>query len=190
MQLLTLFLLALGLSMDAFAVSVSNGLCYQGLQKKHIFAMAGTFGFFQAFMPLVGYFLGQMFRNAIVAFDHWVAFGLLALIGGHMILEAVKEIRHPALSCKTEFCSYKKIFIQGIATSIDALAVGVSLAIIPDTNIWWAAFIIGTTTFLCSLVGVKLGRKAGNFLKGRSEIAGGLILVGIGIKILVEHMMK
>jgi len=189
MQFFTLLLLAIGLSMDAFAVSVSNGMCYQGLKKKHMLMIAGTFGFFQAFMPFLGYFLGQTFSKAIVSFDHWIAFALLVLIGGHMILEAVKELRFPAQECKVDVCSFKKVFIQGIATSIDALAVGVSLALIPDTNILWASFIIGIVTFLCCIIGVSIGKKAGAFLKGRSEIIGGLILIGIGTKILLEHLL-
>ena len=189
MQFVTLYLLAIGLAMDAFAVSISNGMCYQGLKKRQMFMISGIFGFFQAFMPLLGYFLGNVFSKAIVAFDHWVAFALLALIGGHMILEAVRDLRHPAEECKVAVCSFRKVLIQGIATSIDALAVGVSLALLPDTNILVAALTIGTVTFLCSFIGVSIGRKAGRFLKGRSEIIGGLILIGIGIKILVEHLL-
>jgi len=188
MQFITLLLLAIGLSMDAFAVSVTNGMCYQGLKKKHVMMIAGTFGFFQAFMPVLGFFLGQTFSGAIVSFDHWVAFALLFIIGAHMIVEAVRELRHPSNECKVDVCSFKKVFIQGIATSIDALAVGVSLALIPDTDIFWAALIIGIVTFLCSFIGVTIGKKAGAFLKGRSEIIGGLILIGIGVKIVVEHI--
>ncbi len=190
MQWFTLLLLAVGLSMDAFAVSVTNGMCYQGLAKKHMLTMAGTFGGFQALMPILGFFLGQTFRQAIVHFDHWVAFGLLFVIGAHMIVEAIREMRHPVRECETQVCSYKKILIQGVATSIDALAVGVSLAMIPDTSIFLSALFIGVVTFLCCLVGVRIGKSAGRFLQGRAEIVGGLILIGIGIKILVEHLLQ
>lgn len=189
MQLFTLFLLAIGLSMDAFAVSVSNGMCYTGLKKRHILMIAGTFGFFQAFMPVLGYFLGQAFSQAIVLFDHWVAFGLLALIGGHMIIQAIKDLRNPKEECEIGVCSFKKVLIQGIATSIDALAVGVSLAL-TNTNILSAASIIGLITFICCVIGVSIGKKAGTLLKGRSEIIGGLILIGIGLKILIEHLAQ
>lgn len=190
MQWFTLLLLAVGLSMDAFAVSVSNGMCYQGIKKKHTFMIAGTFGGFQALMPILGFFLGQTFSRAIVKFDHWVAFGLLFAIGGHMIVEAIQEMRHPKKECSAQVCSFRKILIQGVATSIDALAVGVSLALIPDTSIFLSALFIGAVTFLCSFVGVRIGKSAGRFLQGRAEILGGLILIGIGIKILVEHLIQ
>jgi len=187
MEFITLLLLAFGLSMDAFAVSVSDGMCYLGIKKRHVFMIAGTFGFFQAMMPVLGFFLGQTFSKAIVSFDHWVAFGLLALIGGHMIIEAIKELRNPKDECVTGVCSFKKVLVQGIATSIDALAVGVSLAL-TNANIIWSALTIGVITFMCCIVGVLIGKRAGSILKGRSEIIGGLILIGLGIKILVEHV--
>ncbi|MHB1484611.1 MAG: manganese efflux pump MntP [Saccharofermentanales bacterium] len=189
MELTTLFLLAIGLSMDAFAVSVTNGMCYQGLKKRHAFLIAGTFGFFQALMPLIGYFFGQTFNQAIESFDHWIAFGLLTLIGGHMIFEAIRDFRSPDKSCKNELISYNKIFIQGIATSIDALAVGVSFALI-DTDILQAVAVIGLITFFVCITGVLIGKKTGRYLKGRSEIAGGLILIGIGLKILIDHLIN
>ena len=186
MELATLFLLAIGLSMDAFAVSVTNGMCYQGLKKRHAVLIAGTFGFFQALMPVIGFYLGRTFSNAIESFDHWIAFGLLFLIGAHMILEAIRDLRNPDKRCVNEIVSYKRIFIQGIATSIDALAVGVSFALI-DADIFLSTAIIGLVTFIVCLVGVFAGRNAGRFLKGKSEITGGLILIGIGLKIFLDH---
>lgn len=187
MEQITLILLAIGLSMDAFAVSVSDGMCYQGLKKRQAFLIAGTFGFFQALMPVIGFFLGKTFSHAITTIDHWVAFGLLSLIGGHMLAEAVRDLRNPEKECKIEVCSYKSIFIQGIATSIDALAVGVSLAL-TGTDILFAALVIGLITFLCCIVGVLIGKKAGALLEGKAEIIGGIILIGIGLKILIEHL--
>ena len=179
-----LFLLAIGLSMDAFAVSICKGLC----MKKAGFregAICGTwFGGFQALMPLIGFFLGTLFAEAIEAFDHWVAFALLAIIGLNMLKEAFskEEEAHDAdLSVKT-------MFIMAIATSIDAMAVGISLAMAGDVNILVAVLLIGVVTFIMCAAGVKIGNVFGSRFEKKAQVAGGVILILLGLKILLEHL--
>ena len=186
MDFVTLLILAVGLSMDAFDVSVSNGLYYNGLKKSDVISIAAKFGFFQAFMPLIGYFLGRTFSSFIESADHWVALILLSAIGIHMILEAVKSLKTPETECAFRTCTTKSLLTQGIATSIDALAVGVGFAVL-KINIYAAVLFIGIITFIFSAFGVVLGRKLGSRISGGAEIIGGVILIGIGLKIFLEH---
>jgi len=183
MSFIELFLIAVGLSMDAFAVSVCKGLSMQKLKISHALIIGTYFGGFQALMPLAGYFLGVRFQDAITAYDHWIAFILLAVIGGNMVKEA--------LSGEEETCdasiAFTDMLILAVATSIDALAVGVTFAFL-RVQILPAITFIGCTTFVLSMVGVKVGAVFGSRYKSRAELAGGLILIFMGIKILVEHL--
>ena len=184
MTFFELFLIGIGLSMDAFAVSICKGLSMQKIDKKYTLCIGLFFGGFQALMPLTGYLLGSRFSGYIERFDHWIAFVLLALIGGSM----VRESRESAEELDADF-SFRAMLPLAVATSIDALAVGVSLAAL-NVNIAAAAGFIGGVTFVCCLVGHFLGRRFGSLLGKRAEILGGLILIGIGLKILVEHLCE
>lgn len=192
MGIIELLLLAVGLSMDAFAVSIGNGLTMKKSSIKAALAIALSFGLFQALMPTVGYFLGSAFENVIKEFDHYIALLFLGFIGGKMIFDGIKEIREKRSGKGEEEKPFKLSFgtllIQAVATSIDALIVGVSFAALPDVNIWAAVSLIGVTTFTISIFGVFFGKKFGQLLGSKAEIFGGLILVGIGIKVFVEHM--
>ena len=181
-----LFLLAVGLSMDAFAVSVCKGLSVKKAGLKESAICGGWFGGFQGLMPLIGFFLGTLFAGAIEAFDHWVAFGLLAIIGINMLKEAFEK----ECECcdKNADFSVKTMFVMAVATSIDALAVGISLAMAGDVNIVVAVVLIGVTTFLLSGLGVKIGNIFGNRFEKKVQVAGGVILILLGIKILLEHL--
>ena len=183
-----LLLLAVGLSMDAFAVSICKGLSMKKASLKAS-AICGTwFGGFQAIMPIIGFFLAMTFAKAIEDFDHWVAFGLLAIIGINML----KEVFEKDCDCcqdKNADLSFKTMFVMAVATSIDAMAVGISLAMAGDVNIWLAALLIGVTTFLFSAVGVKIGNVFGSRFEKKAQAAGGIILIVLGIKILLEHLM-
>ncbi|MDO4812897.1 MAG: manganese efflux pump MntP family protein [Eubacteriales bacterium] len=183
MSLLELFLVAVGLSMDAFAVAICKGLSMKRIDKKYMFLIALFFGGFQALMPLFGYFLGSQFAAYIERVDHWVAFVLLALIGGNMIKESQEEAEEESF----EGISYKELFLLAVATSIDALAVGITFAFL-QVNILPAVTLIGATTFVLSLVGVLVGNVFGARYKSRAEMTGGIILILIGIKILMEHL--
>lgn len=181
-----LFLLAVGVSMDAFAVSICKGLAVKKAGLREMGTCGVWFGGFQALMPLIGFFLGALFYNAISSFDHWIAFGLLALIGGNMLKEAFsKEDECEGCNCDL---SFKTMFVMAIATSIDALAVGISLAMAGNVNIWIAIALIGVTTGLFSAVGVKIGNVFGSRFEKKAEIAGGVILILLGLKILLEHL--
>lgn len=188
MDLFTLFLLALGLSMDAFAVSVSNGMCYKNVHRKEAFTTSFLFGLFQALMPTIGYFAGRLFAGYIEAADHWIALILLGFIGGKMVFDGVKELRHPESCDINRTLTFRTMILQAIATSIDALAVGISLALI-NVNILAAAGFIGGVTFVCCVIGSLIGKKFGSLLKEKAEIFGGCILVLIGIKIFLEHTL-
>ena len=181
-----LFLLAVGLSMDAFAVSICKGLSVKKAGLKESAVCGVWFGGFQALMPVIGFFLGALFADAIEAFDHWVAFGLLAIIGANMLKEAFSA----GCDCEDHNAdmSVKTMFVMAVATSIDALAVGISLAMAGDVNIALAAVLIGVTTFLLSGLGVKIGAVFGNRFEKKAQIAGGVILIALGLKILLEHM--
>ena len=184
-----LMTLAFSVSMDAFAVSVCKGLCMKKATLKAS-AICGTwFGGFQAAMPLIGFFLGSLFAKYIVAVDHWVAFGLLALIGANMLKEAFeKDDEGQSCDINGADFSFKTMFVMAVATSIDALAVGISLAMAGNVNIWLAALFIGLCTCAFSAVGVKIGNVFGSRFEKKAQIAGGLILVLLGLKILLEHL--
>ena len=180
MSILDLFILAVGLSMDAFAVSVCKGLSLGKIKPKHM-CIAGTwFGGFQALMPLIGYFLGSFFAEMIEKYDHWVAFVLLAIIGGNMIKESFGKDEKVDSSMDV-----KSMLLLAIATSIDALAVGVTFAFL-QVQIVPAVLFIGVITFIFSAVGVKIGSLFGTKYKSKAELFGGIVLVLIGIKILLE----
>ena len=184
MSLTELFLLAIGLSMDAFAVSVCKGLSMQKLHPKHALIIGLYFGWFQALMPWTGYLLGIRFQGAIKAYDHWVAFILLGIIGFNMIKESLDQ--------ETESCDAsvdaKTMLVLAVATSIDALAVGITFALLPDVNVPLAVCLIGITTFLCSAAGLRVGHLFGLRYKAKAELAGGILLILIGLKILLEHL--
>ena len=181
-----LFILAIGLSMDAFAVSICKGLSMKKAGLKEGAICGAWFGGFQALMPVIGFFLGTLFAEAIEAFDHWVAFGLLAIIGINMLKEAFSKC-----DCCEEHnadLSVKGMFVMAVATSIDALAVGISLAMAGNVNIWIAMLLIGVVTFLMCALGVKIGNIFGGRFERKAQIAGGVILILLGIKILLEHL--
>ncbi len=185
MSLLEIFLIGVGLSMDAFAVSICKGLAVKKLYIKQALIVGLYFGGFQALMPLIGYGLGVSFRNQIESFDHWVAFILLVLIGINMIREAYGNCEEGEASCP--IFSLKAMLVLAIATSIDALAVGVTFAFL-GINILIAIAIIGITTFVISIAGVKIGNVFGTRYKSKAEVVGGVILILIGVKILFEHL--
>ena len=186
MGILELLLVAVGLSMDAFAVAVCKGLNMSKINYKRGALIALFFGAFQGLMPLIGWFLGVQFEEYIVSFDHWVAFILLGFIGGKMIAEAFEKEKEDC--CPDKF-SIGELFVLAIATSIDALAVGITFALIaPVTGISVAVILIGVITFALSFVGVVIGNKFGAKYKKRAELAGGIILCLMGLKILLEHL--
>ena len=187
MGILELLLLAVGLSMDAFAVSVCKGLCMKKADGKSMCICGAWFGGFQALMPLIGFFLGTLFAEAIESFDHWVAFVLLALIGANMLREAFDK-EPEACDIEGVDLSFKSMLVMAIATSIDALAVGISLAMAGDVNILAAVALIGIITFTLSAVGVKIGNIFGSRYEKKAEFCGGVILIGLGLKILLEHL--
>ena len=179
-----LLLLGVGLSMDAFAVSVCKGLAMKKATLKAELTCGVWFGGFQALMPLIGFYLGTLFAEAIQAFDHWVAFGLLALIGGNMLKEAFGGEEE----CPCADLSVKTMFLMAVATSIDALAVGISLAMVGNVDIFFAVTLIGICTCTLSMLGVKIGNVFGSRFESKAEIAGGVILIALGVKILLEHL--
>ena len=186
MSLIELILIAIGLSMDAFAVSVCKGLSVSKLKLKNYITIGLWFGGFQALMPTIGYFLGASFEKYITSIDHWIAFVLLLIIGGNMIKESLEK-ESDEEKC-ADCYAFKTMFVMAIATSIDALAVGVSLAF-EYVNIWMAAILIGVVTYLLSIVGLKIGNIFGNRYKTIAEIIGGIVLIFIGTKILISHLM-
>jgi len=180
-----LFLIGIGLSMDAFAVSICKGLSMQKIDKKYTLCIGLFFGGFQALMPLTGYLLGNQFSGYIERFDHWIAFVLLALIGFNMIKESREEEEEEEKPYAG--VNFKELLILAVATSIDALAVGVSFAFL-GVRIAPAVTLIGCTTFVLTLVGVWVGNLFGSRYKSRAELTGGIILILIGVKILLEHL--
>lgn len=182
MQLWELFFIAVGLSMDAFAVSVCKGLSVSRVRMSHRLSVGLYFGGFQALMPLIGYLLGSQFQQMITSVDHWIAFVLLVVIGINMIREA----RGDAEEVDASFGA-KSMFPLAIATSIDALAVGVTLAFL-QVNILASVSLIGATTFVLSIIGLTVGNLFGAKYKSRAEILGGIVLIVMGIKILAEHL--
>ena len=183
MSLFELFLVAVGLSMDAFAVSVCKGLSVARVNKKHMLICGAYFGGFQALMPLIGYLLGVNFQTLIESIDHWIAFVLLGIIGFNMIREALG----PEEECLDCSFTFRAMLPLAVATSIDALAVGVTFAFL-KVNIVPAVSFIGVITFSLSMLGVKLGNVFGAKWKKRAEFAGGAILICMGVKILIEHL--
>ena len=183
MSFFDLFLIALALSMDAFAVSICKGLSVKKAGAKHILTAGIYFGGFQALMPLIGFLLGFKFERFIVSIDHWIAFVLLAVIGGNMIREALgggdDEVN--------DSFSFRTMLPLALATSIDALAVGISFAFL-GVDIVKAAVLIGVTTFVLSGVGIVVGNIFGSKYKSKAELAGGIVLILIGLKILLEHL--
>lgn len=184
MSLWELFIIAVGLSMDAFAVSICKGLSVKELRPKHAVIAGLYFGGFQFAMPLVGYFLGVQFKQFIISIDHWIAFVLLSFIGANMIREAFSKDDEEF----NDKFNVKTMIPLAIATSIDALAVGVTFACL-DVSIMPAVSFIGVTTFILSAVGIKIGNVFGARYKSKAELAGGVVLVLMGIKILIEHLL-
>lgn len=184
MGILELLILATGLSMDAFAVSVCKGLAMKKLEFKNMAIVGLWFGGFQALMPAIGYFLGVQFKNQITAIDHWIAFVLLGIIGANMIKEACSKDDEEEFKANLDV---KTMFMLAIATSIDALAVGITFAFL-SVNLVHAVTFIGITTFILSAVGVGIGNIFDTKYKAKAEIAGGIILILLGIKILLEHL--
>lgn len=183
MSLFTLFMIAVGLSMDAFAVSICKGLALKKITVKNACLVGLWFGGFQGLMPLLGYLLGSSFAKYITAFDHWIAFGLLAIIGGNMIKEALGSEEEEA----NDSLMVKEMFLLAVATSIDALAMGISFAFL-QVDIVPAVSFIAITTFTLSALGVKIGSKFGMKYKSKAEIVGGITLILMGIKIVMEHL--
>lgn len=181
MGLFELFLIAVGLSMDAFAVSVCKGLATKQVGASNMLCIGLWFGVFQALMPLIGYFLGLNFQSMIESVDHWIAFLLLAAIGVGMIVESRKMEQEDACY------GAKAMFPLAVATSIDALAVGISFAVL-DVDIVFSVVSIGVCTFFISASGLKIGSVFGSKFKSKAEVAGGIILILIGLKILFEHL--
>ncbi|MBR0255608.1 MAG: manganese efflux pump [Bacteroidales bacterium] len=179
-----IFLLAVGVSMDAFAVSIGKGLSAKRVSWREALTVGLWFGGFQALMPVIGYYLGISFADLVTKIDHWIAFGLLLLIGGNMIRDALKgEDDKPVDSS----FAFRTMLVLAIATSIDALAVGISFAFL-GTDLCRSILIIGLTTFVFSAVGLLIGKKVGSRFHAGAEILGGVILIAIGLKILVEHL--
>lgn len=184
MSLLEILFIAVGVSADAFAVALSQGVTMRVFRWRHALLIAGLFGIFQAVMPLLGWLLGHGFADAISGVDHWIAFALLAVVGGKMLWEAfhdddAHEEDEPSLDLRG-------LLILAVATSIDALAVGVSFAAL-SVNLPLALAVIGVVTFAISLAGVRIGRSVGSWLGKPAEILGGLILIGIGVRIVLDH---
>ncbi len=185
MGMMELFLIAVGLSMDAFAVAVCKGLALRKVNLGQMALVGLWFGGFQALMPLVGWLLGTQFARYIRDFDHWVAFALLAFIGGKMVYESFKK--EDCCGKKKESFDLKELLMLSVATSIDALAAGVTFAFL-SVNIFGAVLLIGAVTFILSASGVAIGNRFGIRYKNKAELAGGLALIFMGIKILLEHL--
>ena len=183
MSLFSVFLIGISLSMDAFAVSIAKGMCVKGNRLRCALMLAFWFGAFQALMPLLGWLSGSLFESLITAIDHWIAFVLLSYLGGKMVYESFKEEDSHLITF-----SSRMLFTLGIATSIDALAVGVSMAFL-KTGIWFPASVIAFTTFFLSFSGVICGFRFGKIKGLKVELLGGLILIVIGVKILIEHTL-
>lgn len=185
MGIIEVLLIAVGVSMDAFAVSLAKGISAREVKMKHALTAGVWFGGFQAMMPTLGYFLGLGFATFIGQWDHWVAWALLSLIGANMVKESFSDDNEEV----SHSFRFWHMFTLAIATSIDALAVGVSFAFL-EMSIWMPVAIIGLTTMMFSIAGVLLGKKVGERFKSRAELLGGLVLIGIGCKILIEHTME
>lgn len=193
MDILTLLLVAVGLSMDAFAVSVSSGIFMKTIRPWPAVKVAGAFGLFQGIMPIIGYAVASVFANEILSFDHWIAFALLVFIGGKMLWEVFHETEEGTPA--GDPTHWRTLLIMAIATSIDAMAVGVTMALgrtgllAPSWGFLLCSAVIAVVTFLFCLCGVFLGCRTGNCFGKRAQIAGGIVLIGIGVKILWEHLL-
>lgn len=185
MSTLTLIGIAIGLAMDAFAVAIGAGMTLKTVSARQTFRLAWHFGLFQAFMPVIGWLAGLTVAKWIAPLDHWIAFGLLAVIGGKMIYEALKGDGEEAE--RGDPTRGWSLILLSIATSIDALAVGLSLALL-GVSIWWPAIVIGLVAGAFTTLGLQLGKRFGALLGRRMEVVGGIVLIGIGVKILVEHL--
>lgn len=186
MGIIDLFLTGIALSMDAFAVSIGKGLSVKQLRPHHSLIVGAYFGGFQALMPLLGFLLASSFAEYIRRFDHWIAFALLVLIGANMLREALSGGEEEAANASF---GVKTMLPLALATSIDALATGVTFAM-TQTNIWLAISIVGATTFVFSAAGLKIGNVFGNKYRSKAELLGGVILILMGIKILIEHLAE
>ncbi len=186
MSLLTLLVMSLGLAMDAFAVSVSNGMCVAKMKFRQALSFSFAFGLAQGIMPCLGWLAGQAFAVYIQKIDHWVALVLLSFIGIKMIVETIRARKKADEACSIDKITAKTIVIQAVATSIDALAVGVSLAAM-NVSILYSASMIAGITFVVCLAGAYLGKSFGGLLKDKAEIFGGVVLILIGVKIFIEH---
>ncbi|MEG0376066.1 MAG: manganese efflux pump MntP family protein [Raoultibacter sp.] len=186
MGFIELFLVAVGLSMDAFAVSICKGLGMRKINYRHALIIALFFGVFQGVMPVIGWLLGTQFESYITSFDHWIAFGLLVIIGGKMLWDAFHE-EATCTDCEQPKINVKELTLLAIATSIDALAIGITLAFL-QVDIIRAALTIGVITFVLSFIGVIVGKRFGDKYQKRATIAGGVVLIAIGVKILLEHL--
>jgi len=185
MELITIIIIAIGLAMDAFVVSIVSGGAYKQLHVRHALRMAIFFGVFQAFMPLIGSLAGLSLKQCIQDFDHWVAFALLAAVGGKMIYESFKI---KPVEENPDPSNIFVLLVLSVATSIDALAIGFTLSLI-TSSIIVAVTIIGLITFVLSYAGVLIGKKFGHFFENKIEAFGGIVLIGIGVKILCEHLL-
>jgi putative Mn2+ efflux pump MntP len=185
LDFISILVIAIGLSADCFAVAFSGCISMKSVSRKQIVIASLSFGIFQALMPVIGWLAGQTVVDLIADYDHWLAFGLLAFIGGKMIWES---FRKEEKECKTDITKWSTLLTLSLATSIDALAVGLSFAFL-DVNIALASGVIGITAFLLSVTGFLLGRKAGKVLGKRAELLGGLILIAIGLRILLSHIL-
>jgi len=186
MTTLTLIGIAIGLAMDAFAVSIAAGLTLKTVDARQTFRLAWHFGLFQALMPIIGWLAGLSIEHWIAPVDHWIAFGLLAAIGGKMIYEALKDADDDEVRRGDPTKGWSLVLLS-IATSIDALAVGLSLALL-GVSIWWPAIVIGLVAGAFTVVGMQLGKRFGALLGRRMEVIGGIVLIAIGVKILFEHL--
>ena len=194
MDIISLLAISVALSMDAFSVSICKGLATKKFSLKTALLCGLWFGGFQALMPIIGYYLGVQFEHLITSFDHWIAFGLLLVIGVNMIREALSEEdstddgQQPTTECSCSNTGFKTMLMMAIATSIDALAVGVSFAFL-SVDLWKSVTVIGITTFLFSFAGVRIGNIFGSRYSKAAEITGGVILILLGCKILIEHLV-
>ena len=195
---ISVFLSGVSLAADAFAVSICDGMVYKNLNRRKAVAIPLTFGLFQALMPIVGFYVGLLFLDKIEAFDHWIAFALLVFIGGKMIFDGIKELRAPEEEIRPKNFSVVELLVQGVATSIDALAVGFSLnAMLEGVGnlqlwAWISVLIIGVTPFIISSAGVVIGVKVGKLFRKKAsvaEIIGGLVLIAIAVKIVIESYL-
>lgn len=187
MDLLTVSILALGLSMDSFAVSISCGLAEQKISFQHAVKIALSLAFFQGLLPLLGWFVGSEIKYFVEHFDHWIAFALLSYLGGRMMFESLDKENTQGMA---NVYSWQNILTLSIATSIDAMIVGFSYALASPGDLLWGAVIIGAVTFFFSMLGIRIGKDVGNRFGKRMELLGGIVLLAIGFKILLEHFFS